>query len=77
MSNSLTKSRWSLTVFAEIRKREDKCCLENRDRIQRNKESLRALGEQIKTLKEEIQQLQARVVKADLVPTCGPFVPSG
>ena len=38
---------------------------------------MKALGEQIKTLKEEIQQLQARVIKPDLAPTCGgPFVPS-
>jgi hypothetical protein len=44
--------------------------------LQKDKDSLRALSEQIKTFKGQIQQLQERVVKTDLAPTCGPFVPS-
>jgi hypothetical protein len=69
MFKCLTRTRWSLSVLAKVRKWDEKLFRDNHDRtLKRDTDRLKALGEQIKTLKEEIQQLQKKSRKNQLAP---------
>ena len=63
--------------FAKVRKRDEKLFLENHDRtLQRDKNSLKALGEHKNLERRDSTITGEGCKKTDLAPTSGPFVPS-